>query len=500
MNTANVAFLRRLPLFAGLSQADLEWLADCVKTVSIPAGEWLMEEGSPSDGLYVVLEGDFEVILRPGGQDVVVAVRGPGEVLGEMSLFEGGVRTASVRAACDGRLLKLAKADFVQFLLIKPLASLAMMRTVNERLRSSTAMLRQSEKEAALGALAAGLAHELNNPASAVLRHASRVRGLVDEYQQLTSQLCRLGLSQDQWRAVERLRAELEGKVEARSPSPESDASSGTNAGLEHTPQPVANPLRVSDLENELEGWLEQRGVTDAWEIAPFFVGCNWDIGRIQALSGDFGDQQLAVVLGWLARGCMIQSLVGEVGRDTERMSRIVKAVKDYAFLDQAPIQEVEVHRGLDDTLVVLADRLRPGVRVTRNYDPNLPRIEARGRELNQVWTNVIDHAITAMNGRGELGIRTYRQDDCVVVEVLDMGPGISPDDQRRIFDPLPVDLPSDVGSRLHISYNIVRRHGGAITVESRPGETRRRITLPIRLGMPRLAAADVNGAYSDDG
>ncbi len=457
-----VDFLRKQLLFAGLSEEDLIWPELISEPVSIATGEFLMKEGGAGDGLYIASEGEFEVIKRSGNQDVVLAVRGPGEIFGELSLLNGTPHSASVRALKDAHLFKISGAVFRDLLATRPQATLAILRTVTERLRNTEIMLRQNEKMAALGTLSAGLAHELNNPAAAAKRSVAQLRDALVEWQRAAAELTARSLDARQKETINTLRAEMATRAAA----------------------PVAlEPLTRSDRENQIQEWLEARGMEDAWQIAPPLVTFGLDVAALEELGGALGSQ-LPFALRWLGGGYTVYALLDEVSTSAERISEIVKAVKSYSFLDQAPIQQVDVHEGLENTLVILRHKLKEGVRITREYARDLPRIEAHGSELNQVWTNIIDNAIDAMGGKGELTLRISRQDEKVVVEITDNGPGIPPEIKERIFEAFYTTKPPGSGSGLglHISYNIIEKHRRRIQVDSQPGATTFRVTLPIQL------------------
>ncbi len=452
--------LCRLPLFSGVPQQDLDWLFGTASQVQIAAGQVLMREGEPGGALYIVLEGEFEFTKRSGSREVTIAMGGEGEVIGEMSLLDQAPRSATARATRDSRLLKIEQDAFRQLLASSPSATMAILHTVTTRLRNTEAMLRQNEKMAALGTLSAGLAHELNNPAAAGARSAAQLRDALGRWQELYGQLARQ-CDVPQMELVDRLRAEIAQR--AKSPV-------------------VMDTLVRSDRESALEAWLEDRGVEGAWEIAPALVSSGWDLPSLQPLENKFGPDQLTALVCWLSAGSQVYTLSGEIAMSAERISEIVKAVKSYSYLDQAPIQQVDVHEGLENTLVILRYKLKQNIRVTREYDPDLPLIDAFGSELNQVWTNIIDNAIDALQGGGELTLRTYRQDGRVLIEIGDNGPGIPADIQSRIFEPFFTTKPPGVGSGLglHISYNIVQKHHGQIQVTSQPGATVFRVTLPM--------------------
>jgi signal transduction histidine kinase len=455
--------VRRVPLFADLSEEDLEQLYEMAKTISIHPGDLVFEEGAPGDALYVVLDGELEVTKRQGGQDVVLAVRRASEFIGEMSLLEQAPRSASVRALRESRLLMINQAAFETLLSCSPSAHLTMLRTVTSRLRSTESMLVQSEKMAALGTLAAGLAHELNNPAAAIRRSAAQLGDALSDWQRSATEL---SVPTDP-RQIEMVNALREETVKR-------------TASLA-----LSDPLSLSDQESELQEWLEDQGVEQAWEFAPVLVSFGWDRDELKRLTEHFSTIQLAVALRWLAASSSVYGLLEEVGTSAEEISEIVKAVKTYSYLDQAPIQEVDIRESVENTLVILRPKIKAGISLTRDYADDVPRIEAYGSELNQVWSNIINNAIDAMRGQGELILRTYTEDGDVAVEIMDNGPGIPPEVQPRIFEPFfTTKAPGDgTGLGLHIAYNIVvHKHHGQIQVASKPGETRFRVVLPVQL------------------
>jgi signal transduction histidine kinase len=455
--------VRRVPLFADLSEEDLEQLYEMAKTISIHPGELVFEEGSPGDALYVVLDGELEITKRQGGQDVVLAVRRAGEFIGEMSLLEHAPRSASVRALHESRLLMINRAAFETLLSCSPSAHLTMLRTVTSRLRSTESMLLQSEKMAALGTLAAGLAHELNNPAAAIRRSAAQLHDALNDWERLATDLSAL-TDPHQIEIVNALQEETVKRTAAPA---------------------LSDPLSLSDRESELQEWLEDHGVEQAWEFTPVLVSLGWDTDDLEQLTEHFSTAELAVVVRWLAAGTSVKGLLEEVVKSAEEISEIVKAVKTYSYLDQAPIQEVDIRESLENTLVILRPKITAGISITRDYADDVPRVEAYGSELNQAWTNIFNNAIDAMQGQGELLLRTYTIDNDVAVEIIDNGPGIPPEEQPRIFEPFFTTKAPGVGTGLglHIAYNIiVHKHHGQIQVASKPGETCFRVVLPVQL------------------
>jgi signal transduction histidine kinase len=247
----------------------------------------------------------------------------------------------------------------------------------------------------------------------------------------------------------------------------------------------LSDPLSLSDRENELQEWLEDHGLERAWEFAPVLVSFGWERDELERLTERFSSAQSPVVVRWLAAGVSVYGLLDEVLKSAEQLSEIVKAVKTYSYLDQAPIQEVDIRESLENTLVILRHKIKASISITRDYADDVPRVEAYGSELNQVWTNIIDNAIDAVQGQGELLLRTYTEDGHVAIEIIDNGPGISPEIQTRVFEPFFTTKAPGVGTGLglHIAYNIiVHKHHGQIQIASRPGETRFRVLLPVRL------------------
>lgn len=453
--------LRRIPLFAELSEADLTWLAARAEPVIVGSGETLIEEGQAGDAAYIVLEGEFDVIKQSGHQSIVIAVRNKGEVFGEMALIDQTPRSATVRAKRESRLLKIGGDAFQELLAHSPSASLSIMRTVSRRLRQNDALVRQNEKMAALGTLAAGLAHELNNPAAAVRRSAEQLRSALNDWTSSSTGLQHLSLSAAQLQRIDELKALF---------------VAGKSA-------PALDALTQSDRESEVQAWLEQRSLPEPWQLAPALVSAGWDAARLSKLEQDFPGPALGPVLQWLASGLAVHALLDEVALGAERLSAIVKDVKAYAYLDQAPIQQVDIAEGLENTLAILRHKL-DGIRIIRDYAPDLPRVETYGGELNQVWTNILDNAAYAMQGTGTLRLRASSQDGEVLVEIEDSGPGIPAEIQQRIFEPFFTTKPPGQGTGLglHIVYSIINNHYGRIRLTSQPGNTCFQVTLPVEL------------------
>jgi len=458
----NIQDLRKSPLFQGLSDDELQTLMDNARPVSLRAGEALMKQGEPGDSAFVVLKGEFAIHKQSGQSLIKINVRSPGDVLGEMALLSQAPRSATVTAVTDCETLCISKDAFEKLLSTSSTAALAVLHWVMTRLTQNEALLHQQERMAALGTLSAGLAHELNNPAAAAQRSASELYKTLTKWQGLTHQIEAIAFKNNQTAWLNDLMKEATRRYES----------------------PVkVEALEKIDLVDQLQAWLEADGVESAWELAPALVNFGWNVESLEKLK-DNSSRHLAIQ--WLGVGCAMMSLLSETREATERLSQIVRAVKSYTYLDQAPLLEVDVHEGLESTLVILQHKLKHGVTIKREYSVNLPRIEAYASELNQVWTNIMDNAIDALNGRGEIILRTYAEDNHVIVEIVDNGPGIPENIRSRIYEPFFTTKPPGKGTGLglHISHDIVaNRHHGQLLVESQVGETRFKVVLPMRIG-----------------
>jgi signal transduction histidine kinase/predicted CoA-binding protein len=484
------AFLRKVPLFADLPEADLERLCRMIEEVQLPEGETLFREGEAGDRAYVIEEGEIEIVKASAGREVLLAVREPGDVIGEAALLEEAPRMAAARARTQSKLLSIDKAVLDELVKTSGTAARTMFFTVLARWRATGTMLRHSEKMAQLGTLTAGVAHELNNPAAAVKRGVAQLDEALDTLSKAQRSLGALALSAAEQAALDPFGAEAR----------------------ERGRQPVTmDALALSDLEQELEGWLEGRGVAEPWSIAPVLANMGADTARLEALAAALGGAQdrLSAAAAWLASTYNVANLLAEIGQGAGRISEIVKALKSYSYLDQAPVQQVDIHEGLDNTLLILRGKLKAGIEVKREYAKDVPKIEAWGSELNQVWTNIIDNAADALTEKGpeggkdakkEILIRTRCEGPFVVVEIHDNGPGIPAEIVGKVFDPFFTTKPpgKGTGMGLDISYKIiVDKHRGDIRVYSRPGDTTFEVKLPIKTGGKALASAPPVAATS---
>jgi signal transduction histidine kinase len=426
--------LRDTPLFGGLGDDELRSLVERGEIVDLQVGTRLIAEGDEADALYVVLAGELEVTKRSGASDVPLARVGPGSLQGEIAALEGGRRLASVHAVTPAEVLRIPVSAVRELLAAGPDVSLAIIRTAVGRLRAMEAALREREKLAALGTLAAGLAHELNNPAAAALRATDALGRAVGEAE------------------------------ERPHPTPPP-----------RPPDDAAPPRTALDRADRIDAVAAISGDSRS---AAALVEAGWTAESLAAHPPD--------VIPWLAADAEVHTLIGELTMAIGRISEIVGAVKGYAYLDQAPVQRIDLRTGIEQTLVILRHRLKEGIEVELDLAGDLPEIEAFGSELNQVWTNLIDNAIDAMDGRGRLTITAERDPDGngVRVGVCDSGPGIPQGIRDRLFEPFFTTKPPGKGTGLglHISYNVVASHGGTLSVESEPGRTCFLVSLPETL------------------
>jgi len=460
------AELRRIDLLDAVGDERVRWLAEHAEARRYDPPDDLFTEGSDPVEFFFVLDGRVESLTRvDGGADQVSVVdHQTYTYIGGISLVADMPYPGTTRVLAPTRILAISRAVFDELLS----AEASVRRTILSRFQpifSRWGQLRgQREKLAALGEMSAGLAHELNNPASAAGRAAQDLGATLADVQDGIGRFAAAGLSPD---ALARL---------------------AETAALARTVAARAEPLDAlerSDREDELAGALAEVGVEDAYDLAPDLVEAGLDRSCTQAVAANVGAELAPDALRWVAAGARAEGLAREVAEATGRIATLVRAVKEYTYMDQAGEQDVDVRRGIETTLTVLGHKLKRGdVRIVRDLQAELPTIYGYGSELNQVWTNLLDNAIDAVDGHGTITIRACTDGpEHLLVEVEDDGPGIPEDVQTRIFEPFftTKDVGKGTGMGLDVAWRIVvQRHGGDLRVDSRPGSTRFVVRLPI--------------------
>src|SRR3982074_1032772 len=450
--------LLRVPAFVDLPDDQLAWFLSQSQEMHIKAGETYVRQGDPADSMFVILEGQFQWRGEFGGETIVLAGK-PGDVTGVLPFSRMKQFTVTGRAITDGRVLKFPTSLFSELVQKMPELTTRLVGLMSDRIREATRFEQQRDRLASLGKLSAGLAHELNNPASAAKRATSQLRDILKKIRDASLELGRRDLPSVQKSEIERLEASF-------------------------TQKDVVPPdaLTASDLEDQIDSLLRSHGQNDLWQLAADLARRNIKPEVLESLFASLDADTARAALVRIAASVEVASLLHEIESSTSRISDLVRAIKEYTYMDQAAIQSVDVVKSLETTLTILNHKLKHGVAVQRDYQKVPLLVNSFGSELNQVWTNIIDNAIDAMGGKGELRVRTYREDDCVVVEIGDNGPGISPEVRPHIFEPFftTKGVGEGTGLGLDTAQRIVKKHRGSIQVLSQPGDTRFEVRLPL--------------------
>ena len=458
--------LRSLFLFEKLSDEQLGWLAEHGWVTEHRSGSTVVAEGTPAELFVVLLSGTITMSRRVGQDDVeTVRTDQVGVYAGAMQAYVvdpgGQTYLATVRVVTDARFFVLRAEDFAWMMRTWFPMAIHLLEGLFLGMRTSAHIVGQRQQLLALGALSAGLTHELNNPAAAAVRATSALR---DRVTGMRHKLAMLAKEELDPRFLELLVDVQEEAVQAVADAPKLTA------------------IEESEREDALNDWLDEHEVPGGWELAPIFVGAGTTPEFLDKVADGAPPAMLEGALRWLAYTLETELLMNEITDSVTRISSLVAAAKQYSNMDRAPHERVDIHAGIKSTLVMLASKLE-GIEVVKEFDPSLPKVPVYAGELNQVWTNLIDNAVQAMNGHGRLTLRTSVDGDRVRVEVGDTGPGVPDKLRQRIFEPFFTTKPvgQGTGLGLDISYRIVvGRHGGDISVESRPGDTRFIVRLPL--------------------
>ena len=460
MDAAQIELVRKMPLFADLKDDELGCIA-LGEIVEFPAGSVLVREGESPGYFMMTLSGETQLWRSYDKQDVLMAVAKPGHFMGEIAILLDAPVMATGRVSKAAQFFRLNTENFWKMMSNCPSVAREILRTTAERFRNIEGFASQREKLISLGTMAAGLAHELNNPASAARRASSYLIKVADDAQSLLFDLVHV-LDSAAWDHLFNSWKDAMERLQAATP---------------------LDSVARSDREEAIGSWLEARAVPDGWKLAGTFVEAGLDVPWLEGFIAKLPAISHGAAIRWIDGRINVKQLVKQIENSTTRISELVKAIKSYTQVDKSPMQDTDVHEGLESTLTMLGHKLK-SVTLRRAYDPALPRIVAYGGELNQVWTNLIDNAVDAVNGTGKICIGTYRDADYIVVEIVDNGPGIPPDVQSHMFEPFftTKSVGSGTGLGLVISHRIVaNKHGGEIEFESKPGETRFKVRLRIR-------------------
>ena len=435
------AALRGSRLFAELPEEDVAALAATSRTVDLAPGEVLMSEGSPPDAMYVVTEGELEVSRHAGGGDLLLNVCGPGDLIGELGVAHGRPRSATVRARGRVRVQRIG-AEALDKLLAHPPSARALLTATTRRLDREEGLLRQRERMAALGALAAGLLHEVNNPAAAVQRGASRLRALLA----------------DEDRPVNPLQPVV-GEL------------------------PVSeDPLARADAEEQLARALSAAGVEGGWSAASDLVRLGVGPGSLTRALASLPAGGRGPAVSDLVRAEEIRAVLEEVSAGADYLAKIVSGVRPLAYAADQSLTEVDVQAGLEQALVLMRHKVPPGVRIVRDLDPRPQVVEGWAADLAMVWTNLLDNALAAVGLEGEVRVRTRGEPDSVVVDIENTGPTVPPEVLARAFDAFFTTKPIGQGTGLGLATSlavVAQRHKGTLTLTSEDGVTRARVVLP---------------------
>jgi signal transduction histidine kinase len=457
-----LAELRSVDLFDELDDEQLaQWLA-VAQLREAPAGEILAEQGEPAPGVQLLLDGTAQTLIVDRGSVEPVGRQLAPTWFGAISAMTEGSTGVRMLAETPCRIALIAPEDFRRLALTQPVVHQRVMRQIAPVMSRVTAVEQSRERLTSLGTMAAGLAHELNNPAAAARRAAAQMAEALDVLAATVGHFVESGIERVDAEALVALQREALTCAAGRS---------------------SLDALDAADAEDALLERLQELGVQEAWRLAEPLAAAGIDEAWLTRVATHAG-RGVGAALEWVAASLTARSLAAELQESAGRMSELVGAVKSYAYMDRGDLVEVDLHEGLETTLTVLAHKLKgTAIELVRDYDRALPRLTVRGSELNQVWTNLLDNAIEALGQSGTITIRTRREGPCAIVEIADDGPGIPAAIRERIFDSFFTTKDVGVGTGLGLATArriVVERHDGSLTVSSEPASTVFRISLPI--------------------
>ena len=449
--------LRKIAVFTDLPQEQLEWFVSNCLEARFATGEIVYKEGTPAEYMSIFLEGRIFARREAEGANSPVFIVEKGDVTGLLPFSRMTHLTITGRAEEPVHLLLFPATLFNEMFQRMPALGKRLVGLLTDRVREVTRSEQQRDKLAALGKLSAGLAHELNNPAAAAARSADALLECLARLRKLDALPY---LSKANCAAIAKIEAELRAELQ---------------------PPAFKDQLERSDREESITTWLESHNVPEAWKLSSLLVDANLTREHLERYLAAAG-ATLPTALLRFATLLEMERIVGQVSHSTRRISTLVKAIKEYSYMDQSPVQEVDIVRGIETTLTMMEHKLKKGIKVIREFAPDVPKVTANGGELNQIWTNLIDNAADAIKEKGQLRVRLTHEGDYVLVEVVDNGSGIPEDVQPHIFEPFftTKGVGDGTGLGLDAVQRIVRKMRGTINFTSVPGETRFQVRIPI--------------------
>ena len=455
--------LLRLELFQKLESDRLEWICDRATEIKLARGETLVKEGDPHRGFFILTSGKIGITRFSEGVEMPIGQHHAPSFFGEIQIMTDDDVPVTLRTSTDCQIYEITAEDFLQLVHQCRNFERTVFQTIQQRVKGLQSFIQNREKMAALGTLAAGLAHELNNPAAATIRALKDITPAMLELQ-------RMNLVYGQRNVEEKHTAKW---IQVR------------DEGYDFIINRRGDPMNLMDREDAILDWLEDYGAKDPWKLAEPLAAGNADISALEELTERWRDETTELKdmgLRWLALSFEVMETIQSGLRGAERVSQLVQSMRSYSHLDRGAKQLVDIHQGIEDTIQLLSHKLKQGIEIERNYDPALPQIQAYGSELNQVWTNLIDNSIDAIADSGKIKIVTVNKDNRIAVKFIDSGSGIPPEIQSRIFEPFFTTKSIGKGSGLgldNVRRIVENRHRGSITLESKPGKTCFMVYLP---------------------
>jgi signal transduction histidine kinase len=454
----NASELRRVAAFSDLPSDQIDWFLSQAQEISLKAGEAFVRQGDPANWMFIFLEGVFQWRGEFGGDTVVLPAKA-GEISGVYPFSRTKRFSVTGRALTDGRLLRFPASLFPELVQRMPELTARLVAMMSDRIREGTRIEQQRDRLVSMGKLAAGLAHELNNPAAAAVRATSQLEEVLTKLKDASFELGLRSPAGEQQLEIEKL-----------------------EKSWLRTDIVPPDPLSLSDLEERLSAVMCSHGQDDSWQQAAALARCSMQPEALESLLANLDAATAHAAVVRIAASAELAILLNVIAKSTSRISEMVQTMREYTYLDQAPVQDVDIVRSIETTLAILDHKLRNGIVVRRDYQPLPLLVDSFGSDLNQVWTNLILNAIDAMAGKGELQLRTFREEHHIVVEIGDNGAGIAPEVMPHIFEPFftTKGVGEGTGLGLDTAQRIVRKHRGDIHVSSIPGDTRFQVWLPV--------------------